>query len=265
MNTTERPTSTTKIKVPKELGISEDWTIMVPNTYSGAPKPLIGFDYDGTLVDSAETYCEAAKQIVMMYTDDLSRIPTLEQFQHGVFPDFHSWGVPRKVPIDDAWSIFQSLVTKIEQRKPSAFFDGVVTQIREIATRFHIVIVTLNSIHPVSRVVKDATGVDVDTLVVEDKTAVLSHLACQHGYHYNREILPFYYFGDSVGDMRASNATCGLVYPVAVTRKARLSCAHERRIFSERMRSYGARAIVSHSRMLDVVNGVIKVDGAILI
>ncbi len=237
------------------LGLDECQMIRIPDGVLNSPKPLVAFDFDGTLFEGWRTYHQAAVEIVMMYSDDLKCVPCAEKFKMGVHPDLYKWGVPSYVPLDDAWDIFTSLIVKIEKRNPCNLFPGVAEQLRKIADKFHVIVVTLNSIHPVADIVRREAGLDVDVIVVEDKSAILAELARRHYLHHSESRIPFYYFGDTSGDMKATSSTRSLIYPVAVTTHEIKNIIGLRDLWVEEMRNSGARAFVYHNRIIDVING----------
>lgn len=159
-----------EIEIPQSLGLCQSKILKVELNASGEPPPLLAFDFDNTLYDGHLTYYEAAREIVMMYGDDISQVPSIKEFKAGVHPNLHKWGVPDYVPYDAAWEIFSNLISKIESRSPCRLFNCIPKQLQEMAKRFHIIIVTLNSIHPVSSMIRRETGLNIDVVVVEDKT-----------------------------------------------------------------------------------------------
>jgi phosphoglycolate phosphatase-like HAD superfamily hydrolase len=242
----------------------ERQTISVRSNSSGGLMDLTIFDFDLTIMDTAYSFWAASNRLVEIYTDNLSLVPKLSQFERGTHLDFHAWGVSKKAPIDQVWDIFAEIILGIESAKPSRLFPGVAECLQKRVGESHLVILTFNAVHPIAEMVMEQAGVHVDVIVVEDdKTEVLRVLAEHHSNHGIRSKL--FFFDDSPGGILAAGNCGHPLFPIAVARNEMLLPRNDvyRATWRQQVVKSGAYGIVTPGRMYDAISGVYDLDASL--
>jgi len=260
-----------RIFLTKIHGIKDSQVVNVELSSCGVPKPLIAFDFDGTVYDSAKTYWLAARHFIGQYTSATRRVPGLDEFKMGVILSgecFHHWGLPRRISMEDAWKQYSRIILEVERIKPSKFFPGAIEMLQEVNVSRYIIFVTANTVLPVSWILKKQTGISFDVIVSGvNKSGVLGSLASFHWMHHGgKSFVPFYFFGDSPKDMKSAKGYSDMVTPVAVMSKATINGESTRdRKWREKMIDNGARGMISYDEIARAAFGDIELSASLTI
>jgi phosphoglycolate phosphatase len=165
-------------------------------------KNLIMFDYDGTIVDSLQVFCDAC--VTVFRRNGLPQFATCERalaFLDGNwFEELAAAGVPSQVinELEDAFSAFASEGTP----RP---FRGMPELIERLARRNTVVIVTSSRGDDVKRVVAEHNLVGIAEVLGAD-TATSKLLKIRMAREHHGSGLKPWYVGDTVGDILEAKA-----------------------------------------------------------
>jgi phosphoglycolate phosphatase-like HAD superfamily hydrolase len=256
------------IVLDDDLGLwsCEQQVIHVGLKPDGTPMDMTIFGLDMTLMDTAYSLWAASQRIVEVYTDNLSRIPELSEFELGVPSfDFYAWGVPKYVPLSQAWETFAEILAGIEAARPSGLLPGVAEWLKTLALQSHLIIVTNNKTPSLPEIIRVQAGVDVDLVVVDDDVApVLGVL--NNSYRALHEYgCKLFYFDNSLREIQAADACGPPLYPVAVAcnKIHAPSNAGQKAAWKRLAIQSGARGILSPGQICAAISGGYDLNGSL--